>query len=504
MGKKVLLVFPDVSERSWHRGYFHYGLAHISSYLKQNVKDIEISLLSVRNNNFSRTDFNDTIKKFSPNLIGFTSTTHSFPLVQKMVGWAKNFSRDILTVCGGIHVTINPEDALLSSNSDVVVCGDGEYPMEALVNAWTEHGVIAHERGIWYKKDDTVISNGIATVAELDLLPDPDWDIFDYMNLDEGSQGIGGLMLSRGCPYQCSYCCNHKIANIYKEGRTGYIRFKSVEKSIAEIKNFASKFPEIHTLYFDDDILPLKKQWFLDFAARYRNEIHKPYWCNVRPNLVDKEIVDAFVSSGCVRAGIGIESGNESIRNNILKRNISERTLIDAVALLKKKRIYVYSFNMVGIPKETKKELLDTIRLNARLGVDKMQCSVFYPYKHTALYDLVVKEGMVASAKSLIEYTHESILKFNFAQKNRIYFTVLTINLIAKIYRMLPEYVSEVFLRMLYSTPSAVLFLPLLNILMRKIIASKKFTVNIRKIYRLLVPPPPTALTAGQSKEQIG
>lgn len=497
--KKVLLVFPDISERLWHKGYFHYGLAHISSYLKQNVKDVEVSLLTVRDKNFSQADFNAKIKEFSPAIVGFTSTTHSFPLVQKMVAWTKKFDRDILTVCGGIHVTINPEEALISSESDVVVCGDGEYPMEALVNAWTERGVIAHERGIWRRKDGAVAGNGIATVANLDLLPDPDWDIFNYMKLDEGSQGLGGLMLSRGCPYQCSYCCNHKIANIYKEGKTGYIRFKSVEKSIAEIKNFVNKFPEIHTLYFDDDILPLKKQWFLDFAEKYKNEIHKPYWCNVRPNLVDKEIVDAFMSSGCVRAGIGIESGNESIRNNILKRNISDMTLINAVSLLKEKGIYVYSFNMVGIPKETKKELLDTIRLNARLGIDKMQCSVFYPYKHTALYDLIVKEGMVASAKSLIEYTHESILKFNFAQKNRIYFTVLTLNLIAKVYRALPGYLPEIFIRALYSAPSAILVLPVANFLMRKILASKKFADKARKVFRLIIPPPPTAQTAPQS-----
>lgn len=498
--KKVLLVFPDISERSWHKGYFHYGLAHISSYLKQSVRDVEVSLLPIRDKNFSRTDFNDIIKKFSPNVIGFTSTTHSFPLVQKMVAWTKKFNRDILTVCGGIHVTINPEDALLSSESDVVVCGDGEYPMEALVNAWAERGVIAHERGIWYRKGGTVIKNGIATVADMDLLPDPDWDIFDYMNLDEGSQGIGGLMLSRGCPYQCSYCCNHKIASIYQESKTGYIRFKSVEKAISEIKNFVNKFPEIHTLYFDDDILPLKKQWFLDFAARYRNEIHKPYWCNVRPNLVDKEIVDAFVSSGCVRAGIGIESGNESIRNNILRRNISDMTLINAVSLLKKKKIYVYSFNMVGIPKETKKELLDTIRLNARLGIDKMQCSVFYPYKHTTLYDAVVDEGLIRDERSLLEYTHDSILIFSFAQKNRIYFTVLTINIVAKLYRMLPGYAAEIFLKALYSIPSSVIMLPIANSIMRRIIASKKLAERIKVIFRWIIPPPPTALTAKRVK----
>lgn len=498
--KKVLLVFPDISERSWHKGYFHYGLAHIASYLKQNVQDVEVSLLTVRDKNLSQADFNEKIKKFRPAIVGFTSTTHSFPLVQKMVAWTKKFNRDILTVCGGIHVTINPEDALLSSESDVVVCGDGEYPMEALINAWTERGVIAHERGIWYRKDDTVISNGIATVADLDLLPDPDWDIFNYMKLDEGSQGIGGLMLSRGCPYQCSYCCNHKLSSIYKENKAGYIRFKSVEKSISEIKNFVNKFPEIHTLYFDDDILPLKKQWFLYFASRYKNEINKPYWCNIRPNLVDEEIVDAFVESGCVRAGIGIESGNEVMRNKVLKRNVSEQVLVNAVSLLKRKKIYVYSFNMVGLPGETKKELLDTVRLNARLNIDKMQCSVFYPYRHTVLYDTVVNGGLIKDERYLLEYTHESILKFSFAQRNRIYFTVLTINIIAKLYRMLHGYAAEIFLKALYSTPSSVMMLPIVNRIMRKVIASKNLAERVKIIFRWIIPSPPTALTTKRVK----
>lgn len=501
--KKVLLVFPDISERSWHKGYFHYGLAHISSYLKQKIKNIEISLLSIHNKNYSQTDFLSEIKKFQPDIIGFTSTTHSFPIVQKISKWVKDLSNNILTVCGGIHVTINPQESLLSSELDVVICGDGEYPMELIVNEWIDYGTIPDKNGIWYRKENCIVNNSLAKVDNLDLLPDPDWELFDYMNLDDGSQGIGGLMLSRGCPYQCTYCCNHKIANIYRENNTSYVRFKSVEKSISEIKNFIKKFPKIHTLYFDDDILPLNKSWFFDFAERYKKEINMPYWCNVRPNLVNEEIVEAFVDSGCVRAGIGIESGNENIRNKVLKRNISEQSLINAVSLLKKKNIYVYTYNMVGIPTETKKELLDTIRLNSRLNVDKMQCSIFYPYKHTALYDFVLKEGLAISEGSLIEYTQKSILKFSFAQINRIYFTVLTIELVSKIYKALPRFASEVFLRILYSVPLSVFFLPIANILMRKILASKKLASKIRKMLRSIIPPPPTVIAKniGRIKE---
>lgn len=494
MNKRLLFVFPDISQRSLHKGYFHYGLAHISSYLKQKVKGVEISLLRVYDKEQCQADLSDRIVMFQPGIIAFTSTSHSFPIVQKMVNFVKEIDSNILTVCGGVHVNIDPEEALLSSELDVVICGDGEYPMEALVNSWTEYGTIPDDRGLMYRKGNGVVGNGYAMVEDLDSLPDPDWEIFDYMNLGEGSQGIGGLMLSRGCPYQCSYCCNHKIADLYKGNGSAYTRFKSVEKSISEIKNFTTKFPEIHTLYFDDDILPLKKQWFVDFATRYRNEINKPYWCNIRPGLVKEEIVEAFVYSGCVRAGIGVESGNERIRNRVLNRNVSEQVLVNAVSLLKKKNIYVYSFNMVGVPTETKEDLLGTIRLNARLEIDKMQCTVFYPYKHTALYDFVIKEGLFTDEKSLIEYTQESVLNFSFAQNNRINFTVLTMNVVSKVYRVLPKYLSEIYLRLLYSSLFAVFILPVVNILMRKALGSKMLSVRIRKLFRAIIPPPPTAI----------
>src|SRR4030067_3301476 len=192
--KRVMLVFPDISERSWHKGYFHYGLAHISSYLKKNVSNIEISLLAIHDKKYSQSEFKSRIKEFKPNVIGFTSTSHSFPLIQRIAKWAKEVEKDILTVCGGVHVTINPEEALLSSELDVVVCGDGEYPMKVLVERWIAQGVIPDENGVWYRGANRIVKNGLSAVSNLDELHDPDWELFDYMNLDEGSRGIGGLM----------------------------------------------------------------------------------------------------------------------------------------------------------------------------------------------------------------------------------------------------------------------------------------------------------------------
>ena len=491
--KKVLLVFPDISHDPWHTGYFHLGLASISAYLKSRINNIEITLLHVHNKNFSQAHFLEKIKELSPHIVGFTATAHSFPLIQQYAGWLKGLERkEILVVCGGVHVTLDPEEALTSSGIDAVICGDGEYPMEALVKEWIGNRRIPNVTGIWYRENGKIINNGCSIVADLDSLPDPDWALFDYMNLSAPIQGVGGIRLSRGCPYQCSYCCNHTLSHLYGATGVNYVRFKSVKRSISEIKNFCQKFPAISTLSFEDDILPLNPKWFSEFAEEYRRKINKPYWCNIRPNLVNDKIAEVLASSGCIRAGIGIESGNETVRNEILKRNILDTTITTAVSLLRHHNIYIYSFNMVGLPKETNTELLDTIRMNANLGIDEIQCTILYPYKYTAIYDLCLQNGLPIHPKWLIELRRETLLKFDYAQKNRIYFTELTINLVAKLYAMLPNPLKELFLKTLYSYLSAVLFLPILNILLKRLLASKHLGSGMKKIYRLVIPLPST------------
>ncbi len=490
--KRILLVFLDVSYDSLHKGYFHYGLASISAYLKNRIKGSEVTLLHIRAKSFGRDRLREKIRESLPHIVAFTSTTHSFLLVKQYAKWVKDLDDRILTVCGGVHVTLNPEEALASSGLDVVVRGDGEYPMEALVNEWIANKRIPNEKGIWYCKNGKIVGNGCAVVADLDSLPYPDWQLFDYMNLSAPRQGLGGIMLSRGCPYHCSYCCNRKLASIYKPNQAGYVRFKSVERSISEIKNFIGKFPEIGTLYFDDDILPLKQKWFFEFAREYKKEINRPYWCNIRPNLVNGKTVEALVNSGCTRVGIGIETGNEGIRNEILKRGLSDKTIIDAVSSLEESGVYVYGFNMVGLPGESKAELLDTIRMNANLGINKIQCTVFYPYKHTDIYDSCVQDGLLVYQKCLLEYRRETTLEFNYAQRNRIYFTELTINLVAKLYAKFPKHLAEFLLEALYSPASAILLLPILNALLRTVLASERISLGIKKIYRLIVPPPST------------
>lgn len=489
----ILLVFLDIEfiDHVLYKGCYHYGLASISAYVKAHL-DVNVDLLHIRTN-MSKKEFVAEMENKRPDIVGFNATSNNFPVAAEYSRWIKEYDSDILTVCGGVHVTLNPEDSLLNSRFDVVVKGDGEVPFLRIVEEWTGSHKIPPEVGVWYRDDNNnVINGGLAVVDNLDSLPFMDWNLFDYMKLNGPcNHGIGGLMLSRGCPYKCTYCCDASIFNEYKTNGFQYVRFMNPDRAIREIRNFVKLFPEIPTLYFDDDILPLKKRWFIEFAGKYKNEIGLPYWCNIRPNLISEEIVSALKDSGCIRVGIGIESGNESLRLNIMKRDYTNDDLRRAFSIVKKYGLFIYTFNMVGLPHEGKDELLDTVKLNTELRADLLQVSVFYPYKKTEMYELCVKEGLIrGEEKTLIAYKRDSVLNLGRIQKNRVLFTELMLIFLVRTGRRINSKVFNVFLQILYSKVSSLAILPLTTYSFKYIMASPLISIYAMRFYRIIAPPP--------------
>jgi anaerobic magnesium-protoporphyrin IX monomethyl ester cyclase len=104
-------------------------------------------------------------------------------------------------------------------------------------------------------------------------------------------------------------------------------------------------------------------------------------------------MVAALARAGCRGVRIGIESGNENLRAEILKRRMSNEEIRQAFVLSHKYGLDVYTCNMLGIPGETAEMIEETIALNRQLEPAGLQFSVFYPYPMTELYDLCVREG---------------------------------------------------------------------------------------------------------------
>ena len=382
---KVLFIYPDIllHRLDW-TGYFYTGIGSISAVLKS--QGHKTSLFHVTKP-VAREKFIKRVEKEAPDIIGFSSTSPMFPLVRDYALWLMEAKIGVPTICGGIHPTVTPDEVLATHGIDMICRGEGEAPLSELCQKIEDQKNITTIPNIWIKNNDGVIKNPLRPlIDDLDKLPFPDRSIFDYQTLYGEKIGCACFLVSRGCPYSCSYCCNHLMRKIYgSEGKP--VRFRSVDNVIAEIQEILNRYAFIDSLIFDDDILFQGKKWSEEFAEKYSREIKLPFTCNGRANITDKTMVELLNKAGCHHVKFGLESGNEYISNQVLNRKLTNESIKKAFALCKTAGLITESFNMVGIPHDTPSTILDTIKLNATIGVDKMQISIYQPYQGTRLAD---------------------------------------------------------------------------------------------------------------------
>ena len=229
-------------------------------------------------------------------------------------------------------------------------------------------------------------------ISDLDSLPFPDRYTYPFReNLKK--IGYAPFLFSRGCPYLCSYCSNHAIAARYNLSSNS-ARYRSPESSIREIEETVDKF-SFQKLDIGDDIFGLDKAWREEFCKKYKKRIKIKFSCLLRANLVDENFVRLLKNAGCYRISIGIESGNEYIRNEVMNRKMSNKEIIEAFEIAHQYGLETNAINMIGTPGESEDMIWDTIKINRQAKPTVTGVNIFYPYKGTKLGDHCFKKGLV-------------------------------------------------------------------------------------------------------------
>jgi len=205
-------------------------------------------------------------------------------------------------------------------------------------------------------------------------------------------------LFSRGCPFQCTYCSNHAIAKAYNS--PGNLpRFRSPQSSIREIEETLRAFPFIRRIAIVDDIFGQNKQWRNGFLKLYKERINHKFICLLRANVVDETFMMQLSEAGCEQISFGVESGNDYVRNEIMKRNMDEMEIVRAFRLAHEYGIKTNAINIIGVPGETDEMIWDTIRLNRKLKPTISCVNIFYPYEGTVLGDECFEKNLVNEAK---------------------------------------------------------------------------------------------------------
>ena len=230
------------------------------------------------------------LKKANPDVVAFSAITGGHK-------WCLETARKVKaaikckTIFGGPHATHFP-DIIKYPQVDYVCRGEGEYALLDLADRMKRNGRTDNIMNIWCKKDGKIIKNSLRPlIPDLNELPFSDRGVYykyGKIRLDPQKR----FMTTRGCPYNCTFCFNHALMELYKD-KGKYVRRRSVQNVIDEILQVKKKY-SIKTVYFEDDTFILDRKWINEFLEEYRKKVNTPFICLIRANLVDEELVKLF------------------------------------------------------------------------------------------------------------------------------------------------------------------------------------------------------------------
>jgi len=387
---RLLLVYTEVQIK--YGSYaFQHGLAALAAYVKQ-AGDPQVSLCYV-GPKWNNEGYRDRIRRFRPDVIGFYVTEDQLRFVRKLLN--DGATGGAFTLFGGPYASLNPEIIEQERRLDAVCIGEGELPTVTLLDTLARRQEPAEIPGLWVRRGSEIIrTHSPPYIEDLDSLPFVDREIFEaapelkHVGITQISHR-NSFRVSRGCPFKCSFCSNHRLAR-NQEGT--FTRLRSVPLVMQEVRQVVGRYRP-KEIYFDDDTFTLKESFVDEFVEAYPATSTLPFefFSHVGPTAL--RVLEKLRGVGGRRVSFGIESGNEHIRNKVLGKSFSNDRVEEVFREARRMGYQVEAFLMVGLPDETPEAFDDTVELMRRIQPDLYSLSIYFPFRGTDLYEHALRQG---------------------------------------------------------------------------------------------------------------
>jgi radical SAM superfamily enzyme YgiQ (UPF0313 family) len=439
---RVLFVYPNLYTQMG----FNHGLATLSAVLKE--RGHETRLVN-QNENLppvpTHEDVLEIVADWRPGLIAFSCLTQQYRAALELARWLRSAAQERgielpPMLVGGIHPTMVPAEVMSDGVWDHVGVGECEDALARLVER-IERGerpddvpnFLSWKSGVRPPQAERApvdaahwVHNPVGEFPDLRALPMPDYELFDTQRITDQKSGWFGLLSSRGCPYRCTYCLNHKIVDRYRDelGRSttqiGFFRFRPPEKLIEEIRWVLARYRNIGTFIFDDDLFTQNVEHAIATCNSYAAAgIKVPFVVNSHVKQLDPRVAEALARAGCRILKLGIESGSPRVRKDVLQRFMSNDDVLNTIEAAEMFGLHTSGFLMVGLPYETRDERWETVDLLARSGIGRFRTSLFFPFPGTESYRQALEGGYIDRDKEvrLTDFTESSCMDFG-AEEN--------------------------------------------------------------------------------------
>jgi len=321
----------------------------LSAFLKQNNQEVyEIYFKELKMNDLDKPTrkeiklLKNLLKKLNPDIIGLSINSSLFTLAKQLTKELRDLNKPI--IWGGLHPTLCPEDCI--KEEDMICIGEGEQATLNLLKNLEKNKPITNIKSIWVKKDKKIYKNKtINFIEDLDSLPTPNYDNQNKFYILENkifrgdqikNHKIFDIMMSRGYPYNCSYCNSSHLFST-QEGKK--LRFRSIDNIIKELTQAKKQLKHIKRIRFWDNILSFKGEELNYFARQYKTKINLPFECNLHPEVINDELIRKLKKAGMDKMSTGIQDGSQKVRYEIFNRKVSNEQIIKACKILQKNKI---------------------------------------------------------------------------------------------------------------------------------------------------------------------
>ena len=304
-------------------------------------------------------DLEKDLLDFKPDYLLANVATPTFKSDMSAINKVKDRLPSCRTIVKGApFLTYNTNVIYENPFVDYVIIGEPELTLKEILEGVPDNEIL----GICYKENFQGVKNELRPYNEnLDDLPFPARHLIDnaiYKRPDNGEiQAV--IKVSRGCPFHCFFCLASPVSGMK-------VRKRSAENIIAEIKECVEKY-HINNFLFWSDIFNIDRDWTLNLCRKIIESGLRITWsANTRADTMDDEMAALMYKSGCRLVSIGVESGSQEILNHIGKK-ITLNDIRNTVKILKKNKIKIYNYFVLGLPWETEKTAEETIRFAIEL-----------------------------------------------------------------------------------------------------------------------------------------
>jgi radical SAM superfamily enzyme YgiQ (UPF0313 family) len=363
-------------------------------------------------------DLQNKINDYNPDLIAITALSTEYDFLLKFFDKIK-YPEYTKIIIGGIHATFKPMQVISSKLFDLVALGEGEETFNELLTKLKNKQNIDDILGTYFynKKNGEIKINPIRSLLPAEKLWEIERDNSFFKSKAYFLRPFDGkqinryeMEISRGCPFNCTYCANSALKK-FNKGLGKYVKVRPIESSINQMKKLIEDF-KIGIFSFQDEcFLSHPTTWLKEYLDQYKLHINKPYLFMTRAETVTEEKIKLLLSYNIpFQASLGVESGSEEILKNVLNRNCTPEKVIKAFKILNKYRIRTSTFFMLGLPFEKREDAFKSINICKKVRPSVASIAIYQPYPGQELTQTCIDNGFIPDEVIPGTFNSDSIL----------------------------------------------------------------------------------------------